>query len=81
MTKRIAVLMLALCVAIPVLARKAPKSASGAVAVDKAYLQKIWDGWAPLDAAGQKQFYAQGAHAFFDIAPLKYGSWDEYQAV
>ena len=42
-------------------------------------MQKIWDGWATLDPAGQKQFYAQGPHVFFDIAPLKYGSWDEYQ--
>jgi ketosteroid isomerase-like protein len=49
-------------------------------AVDKAYLQKIWDGWATLDPAGQKEYYAQGPHVFFDIAPVKYGSWDEYQA-
>lgn len=59
----------------------APKrtKASAGGAVDKAYLQKIWDGWATLDPAGQKQYYAQGPHVFFDIAPLKYGSWDEYQ--
>jgi ketosteroid isomerase-like protein len=48
-------------------------------AIDKAYLQKIWNGWSTLDAAGQKQYYAQGPHVFFDTAPLKYSSWDEYQ--
>jgi len=47
---------------------------------DKALLQKIWDGWATLDPANTAQFYAAGQHTFFDIAPLKYDSWDEYQA-
>ncbi len=46
---------------------------------DKAYLQKIWDGWSTLDPANVAQFYASGQHVFFDIAPLKYSSWDEYQ--
>jgi ketosteroid isomerase-like protein len=57
--------------------QKAAKTAGGTP--DKAYLQKIWDGWASLDVSKQGQFYAQGPHTFFDIAPLKYGSWDEYQ--
>jgi len=46
---------------------------------DKAHLQKIWDGWATLDPTNVAQFYASGRHTFFDIAPLKYSSWDEYQ--
>ena len=50
-------------------------------AVDKAYLQGIWDGWASSDLDKQGQFYAQGpSHLFFDVAPLKYNSWDEYKA-
>jgi ketosteroid isomerase-like protein len=76
--KKIAVLMLTVCMAITGLAQNAAKSSSGA-SVDKAYLQKIWDGWGGLDASRQKQFYAQGPHVFFDIAPLKYASWDEYE--
>src|SRR5438132_14326326 len=48
-------------------------------APDKAYLQKIWDGWSTLDPANVSQFYATGPHTFFDISPLKYSSWDEYQ--
>lgn len=45
---------------------------------DKAYLQKIWDGWSTLDPANTAKFYATGPHTFFDIAPLKYNSWDDY---
>ncbi|MGB8013937.1 MAG: nuclear transport factor 2 family protein [Terriglobales bacterium] len=82
--KRLAVLVFAFCMVMPGFAEKAAektkKASAGASAVDKAYLQKIWDGWATLDAAGQKQFYAQGSHVFFDVEPLKYGSWDEYQS-
>jgi ketosteroid isomerase-like protein len=85
MTKRMVLLALALCLTFPgftqtSLAQKGKKAPAGSGAVDRAYLQKIWDGWATLDAAGQKQFYAQGPHVFFDVSPLKYGSWDEYQS-
>jgi ketosteroid isomerase-like protein len=74
-------LVLVLCVACsaltsPAAAKKMP---AGGTAPDKAYLQKIWDGWATLDPANVAPFYASGPHTFFDIAPLKYSSWDEYQ--
>jgi ketosteroid isomerase-like protein len=55
------------------------KTAGKAAAPDKAYLQTIWNGWATLDPANVNQFYASGSHTFFDIAPLKYSSWDEYR--
>ncbi len=54
------------------------KSANGP-APDKAHLQKIWDGWSTLDPANVEKFYATGPHTFFDIAPLKYDSFDEYE--
>jgi ketosteroid isomerase-like protein len=79
MLKRTLVMALVFAAVTASWAEKGKKSASGPD-LDNAYLQKIWDGWATLDAAGQKQYYAQGAHVFFDIAPLKYASWDEYQA-
>ena len=79
MMKRMAVLVLVVGVVTGGFAQKAAKTAAGG-AVDKAYLQKILDGWATLDVAGQKQYYAQGPHVFFDVAPLKYASWDEYQS-
>ena len=77
--KRIAVLAFVACMTITGLAQKAAKASTGG-GVDKAYLQKIWDGWAALDVPKQQQYYAQGPHVFFDIAPLKYASWDEYEA-
>lgn len=77
--KRIAVLIFVVGITVSGLAQKAGKAGSGG-GVDRAYLQKIWDVWAALDAAKEKQFYAQGPHVFFDIAPLKYASWDEYEA-
>ena len=48
-------------------------------ALDKSYLQQVWDGWATLDPANTAKFYATGPNAFFDIAPLKYSSWEEYE--
>jgi len=82
--KRMALMVLAVCLALGFaqtsFAQKGKKAPVAAGAVDKAYLQRIWDGWATLDPSKVKQYYAQGPHVFFDIAPLKYGSWDEYQA-
>jgi ketosteroid isomerase-like protein len=59
--------------------KKAGEKKISAPMPDKAYLQKIWDGWSTLDPANVAQYYAPGAHVFFDIASLKYGSWEEYQ--
>ena len=55
------------------------KSVAKAPAPDKAHLQKIWDGWSTLNPDNVAPFYATGSHTFFDIAPLKYSSWDEYE--
>ena len=59
--------------------KKSPMKKAAGPAPDKAYLQKIWDGWSTLDPANVAKFYATGTHVFFDIAPLKYNSWDEYE--
>jgi ketosteroid isomerase-like protein len=78
----IAISMLALAFTFTALAKdksSAGKSQGGGT-VDKAYLQKIWDGWATLNPDNTAQFYAKGSRMFFDIAPVKYNSWDEYQA-
>ena len=58
--------------------KPAKKAASSGPLPDKAYLQKIWDGWSTLDPSKVAEFYVQGQHVFFDIAPVKYDSWDEY---
>jgi len=59
--------------------KSAMKKSTAGPAPDKAYLQKIWDGWSTLDPSNTAKFYATGSHTFFDIAPLKYNSWDEYE--
>jgi ketosteroid isomerase-like protein len=60
--------------------KSAMKKTAAGPAPDRALMQKIWDGWSTLDPANVAKYYATGAHAFFDIAPLKYASWNEYQA-
>ncbi len=60
-------------------AQKTSAKASSSPIPDKAHMQRIWDAWATLNPANAAQFYAKGDHVFFDIAPLKYASWDEYQ--
>ena len=59
--------------------KKSPMQKAAGPAPDKAFVQKIWDGWSTLDPANVAQYYATGPHTYFDIAPLKYGSFDEYQ--
>ncbi|MBZ5721778.1 MAG: nuclear transport factor 2 family protein [Acidobacteriia bacterium] len=57
--------------------KKSAKMASGPMP-DKALMQKIWDGWSTLNPDNTAKFYAKGEHTFFDIAPLKYNNWEEY---
>jgi ketosteroid isomerase-like protein len=56
------------------------KSSAAPAGLNKAYLQKIWDGWGSLDGTKQEEFYAKGPHLFFDVAPLKYSNFEEYAA-
>jgi ketosteroid isomerase-like protein len=82
MLKRLLTVSLCLLTLILAGAAQTKKSAtkkSAGPAPDQAYLQKIWDGWGTLDPDNVAKYYASGPHTFFDIAPLKYGSWDEYQ--
>lgn len=60
--------------------KAAMKKTAAGPAPDRVYIQKIWDGWSTLDPANVAQYYAAGPHTFFDIAPLKYNSWDEYSS-
>ena len=61
-------------------AQQKTSKASAAGLPNKALMQKIWDGWSTLNPANTEQFYAKGSHVFYDVAPLKYASWDEYAA-
>jgi ketosteroid isomerase-like protein len=69
-----------LALALSTFAQKTSAKISAGPIPDKAHMQKIWDAWATLNPANAAEYYAKGAaHVFFDIAPLKYASWDEYQ--
>jgi len=59
--------------------KSAAKKSTATAPPDKAYLQQIWTGWSTLNPANVEKFYASGPHTFFDIAPLKYNSWEEYE--
>ena len=60
-------------------AKKPKKKTVPPTAPDKIFLQKLLDGWDTLDPSQVAQYYDQGVYNFFDIAPLKYSSWAEYQ--
>jgi ketosteroid isomerase-like protein len=56
---------------------KEAKKVSGAP--DAAYMQKVLDAWNTLDTTKVAPFYAAGpGHVYYDMAPVKYNSWEEY---
>ena len=75
--RRLALLIVVLALSTSLFADK--KSDRSAGAPDKILMQNIWNAWSTRDPANAAQFYDKGQHVFFDIAPLKYNSWDEYQ--
>jgi ketosteroid isomerase-like protein len=77
--KRLFVLLCLLTLSLSVFAQPSNKKSPTPPAPDASYLQKIWDGWSTLNPDNTAKFYAGGPHTFFDIAPLKYGSWNEYE--
>lgn len=74
------ILTLSLCIlALSLAAFSADSKKSAGPAPDKAYLQHVLDTWSTLNPADMAQYYAQGDRLFFDIAPVKYSNWPEYQ--
>lgn len=58
---------------------KASAHAAATKAPDKALMDAIWAAWTSGNLANVTKYYAKGTHVFYDIAPLKYGSWAEYE--
>lgn len=80
MYKRVlTVLICVVALSVAGFAKKPKKKVVPPDAPDKAYLQKILDGWAALEPAKMGQYYDQGEYNFFDLAPLKYNDWAEYE--
>jgi ketosteroid isomerase-like protein len=60
-------------------AAKKKKTTTTSPPPDKASLQKCLDDWSALDASKMAPYYAQGELLFFDVTPLKYNNWPEYE--
>jgi ketosteroid isomerase-like protein len=78
MRNRLITLLVCLLAVAGVSQTKTAKKMMAPGAPDRAMMQKIWTGWSTLNPDNVAEFYAKGPHTFFDIAPLKYASWDEY---
>jgi Calcium/calmodulin dependent protein kinase II association domain len=74
------ILLFALSLGAAAESHKVTKKTSTGPAPDKAYMQKVLDGWSTLDPADAAKFYASGTGTFFDVTPLKYASWEDYEA-
>ena len=59
--------------------KAASSSAANTQAPSKALMDAIWAAWSTDNPANVAKYYAKGPHVFFDITPLKYNSWAEYQ--
>ena len=71
---------LVLALILPVAGQSKGTKNNGAGVPDKALMQQIWDGWSTRDPQNVSRFYAKGPHVFFDITPLKYESWEQYES-
>jgi ketosteroid isomerase-like protein len=81
MPKRVLIILMC-AVALSLSSLAAPKKTaakSGSGGPDKAYLEKLLEGWSSGSPASVAQYYVQGQHPFFDITPLKYNNWTEYE--
>ena len=68
-------------VALLVFASAQSSSGGPTQAPSKQLMQDIWNGWATLDTANVSRFYDKNADdAFFDVTPLKYKGWSEYES-
>ena len=57
-----------------------PTAKGDAAAPNRALMQKVLDAWATLDAGNAAPYYDKSANdVFYDIAPLEYHGWAEYQ--
>ncbi len=72
----VTLLLLASCAPAP-----EPAKTVDATAEFKPLIEKLLAGWSSLDMKNVAPFYAKDAGlAFYDVAPLKYSGWAEYEA-
>lgn len=67
-------------VVLAVAAGLAAAKSSGDTAEFKDLIQKYWQAWSTLNPDNAASFYAkEGDAVYFDVAPMKYTGWGEYQ--
>src|SRR5262245_6713570 len=77
--RKIAISMILFAVLIASVAISHAQAAKGGVP-DKALMQQVLDAWSTLDPSKPARFYSTAAgNVYFDIAPLKYNGWSEYE--
>ena len=83
MTRRICfafVLVFAICVSPSLPAQEHEPAAKNESTFDKAIMQQVWDAWGTLAPANPAKFYRhEPNHIFYDVAPLQYHNWSEYE--
>jgi ketosteroid isomerase-like protein len=48
--------------------------------LDRVYLQKVLDAFGTLEPKNAAKYYGKGKeHVFFDVTPMKYNGWAEYE--
>ena len=73
-------LLLTLVACAPTPAPEVPKNQDAAAEL-KPVIERVLAGWTSLDPKNSAPFYAKEAGlTFYDIAPLKYVTWAEYEA-
>ena len=74
------VLVFSTCLSLSLIAQEHEHAATATSGFDKAILQQVWDAWDTLDPANPAKFYSHEAnHIFYDVAPLQYHNWSEYE--
>ncbi len=57
-----------------------PSKSKTSGALTSALLQQEWDAWCTLDPANAARYYDKASgDVFFDITPLQYHGWSEYE--
>lgn len=75
------VLAIASCLSLTLTAQEHEHATKTKPTFDKAIMQQVWDAWDTLDPANPAKFYShEPNHTFYDVAPLQYHSWSEYES-
>lgn len=83
MTRRVCMSLLlavASCLTMSLAAQEHGHTTKAKSTFDKAIMQQVWDAWDTLDPANAAKFYShEPNHTFYDVAPLQYHNWSEYE--